>query len=206
MSAQPRRHLQPAPDPVDPALVVLNIDTGEQLPLADHLQGLEDELAGAQRDLSTWRRRHAELQRDKEAEAKESPLWPAAVQVFDYWRKRCKHMGSEWNLDRFEMIRPHLERSNTGKGKASKLTEELLARNIEICKLAVDGIAFDPFVSEGKNGRSIVHDGLHLVFGSTDLLEKRCKMAPTERIHEVFPPPPTSTTLLDGVDNCSESK
>ena len=187
MSTQPSRHLRPAPEPVDAALVVLNLQTGEQTPLEEHLQGLSDELAGAERDLKTWRRRHAELTRDRWREAQDGPLWPAAVAVFDYWRKQCKHPRSEWTLDRFEMIRPHLERSNTGKGRASKLSEELIARNVELCKLAIDGIAFDPFVTVAKNGRKIVHDGLHLIFEGTDVFEKRCKMAPAERIREVFP-------------------
>jgi hypothetical protein len=184
----PARHLRAADEPDDVPKLLVDPGTGQTFDLEGYVQGLRDELAGAERDLRGWRTRHANLLRDKEAEAEESPVWPAAVRVFDHWRKACKHPGSEWTYDRFELIRPHLERSNKGKGKASKLTPELIARNEEICKLAIDGIAFDPYVTQAKNGRSICHDGLHLIFGSADLLEKRCKMAPVERIREVFPP------------------
>lgn len=190
MAAMSARRLKPV-DPVEEEqlarLIVIDPDTGERVGTYGELtQELSDLLATAERNERTWRMRCRELERDRDAEAEESPVWPAAVRVFDYWRERCRHPGSEWTRERFEMIAPHLERSNTGKGKAGKLTPELIGRNEEICKLAVDGIAFDPFVTIGKNGRQVIHDGLHLVFGSTDLLEKRCKMAPLERIREVF--------------------
>lgn len=187
------RHLRPVEAP--PELRLVNADTGETFDLAAHVQELQDQIAGLQRDIRGWASRYGELKRDRQAEAEESPVWPAALRVFDYWRQQCRHPRSEWTLDRFEMIRPHLERSNTGKGKAAKLTPDLIARNEEICKLAVDGIAFDPYTTVGKNGRQIVHDGLHLVFGDTDALEKRCKMAPAERIREVFPPRSEQQTL-----------
>lgn len=194
MSAEPARHL--APVPAETPLIVVDPETGERVGmLAEHTQERDDVIAGLQRDVKGWAARYAELKRDKNAEAQESPVWAAALRVFDHWRLCCKHPGAEWTLDRFEMIRPHLERSNTGKGKAKKLTPELISRNEEICKLAVEGIAFDPYVTTGKNGRAITHDGLHLVFGDADLMEKRCKMAPVERIREVFPPKPEQTTL-----------
>lgn len=199
MSAEPARHLKPVADEV--ALIVVNPATGEQVgTLAEARQGLEDALAGAERDLNTWRTRHANLLRDKEAEARKSELWPKAIEVFDYWRLKCGHPRAEWTYDRFELIRPHLERSNTGKGKAKKLTPEMVERNVEICKLAVDALAFDPFIKPGKNGRPIRHDGLHLAFADADTLEKRCKLAPAERIREVFPPKVEQTTLDQAQD------
>ena len=172
--------------------LVVDPETGQAVgTYGDLMRQMNDQLAGAERDVRTWRARYADLKRDKEAEAEESPVWPAAIAVFDYWRERTGHRGAEWNLDRFELIRPHLERSNTGRGRrAAKLTPELISRNVEICKLAIDGIVLDPFVSEGRNGRQIVHDDLHLVFGKSrqgaSYFEKRCKMAPVERIREVF--------------------
>lgn len=194
MSALPDRHLRPVPEEVP--LIVVNPQTGERVgTLAEHKQPVEDALAGAERDLNKWRTLHAKLLRDKEGEARESELWPRALEVFDYWRVECKHPLAEWTYDRFELIRPHLERSNTGKGKAKKLTPEMVERNVEICKLAVDALAFDPYTTLGKNGRLIRHDGLHLAFADADTLEKRCKLAPAERIREVFPPKAEQTTL-----------
>jgi len=187
----PLRAVQPDDDRLANCLVV-DPETGQAVgTYGDLTRRLTDQLTGAERDVRTWRARHADLKRDKEAEAEESPVWPAAISVFDYWRERTGHLGAEWTLDRFELIRPHLERSNTGRGRrATKLTPDLISRNVEICKLAIDGIVFDPFVTTGANGRPLVHDDLHLVFGKSrqgaSYFEKRCKLAPVERIQEVF--------------------
>jgi hypothetical protein len=199
--AGPSRHLRAAPDPDDQLPEVLvDPETGLTYNVRARVQALEDQVAGAERDLNGWRTRHANLLRDREAEARETDIWPAAVEVFDYWRKRTGHRGAEWTMDRFDLIRPHLERSNTGKGRAKKMTAELLARNVELCKLAIDGLVFDAYVSEAKNGRKIVHDGLHLVFGKNaktgaDYFEARQHRAPIDRIREVFPPKPEQTSL-----------
>lgn len=189
------RHLQPVDESVEIPKLLVDPSTGQAFDLEGYVQTLTDELAGSERDCRSWRVRHAELLRDKEAEAQESELWPAALRVFDYWRQQCRHPRAEWTYDRFEMIRPHLERSNTGKGKARNLTPELVARNEEICRLAIDALAFDPYVTTGKNGRPYTHDGLHLAFADADTLEARCKKAPAERIRAVFPPKPEQQTL-----------
>lgn len=189
------RHLRPVEDADHLPELLVDPKTGLTYQVRPRLEELEDQLRGAERDLNTWRTRHANLTRDKEGEARESELWPAALEVFDHWRHACGHPKAEWTYDRFEMIRPHLERSNTGKGKAKKLTVELVRRNVEICKLAVDALAFDPHTKVGKNGRAIVYDGLHLAFENADVFEARCKKAPVERIREVFPPKPEQQRL-----------
>lgn len=168
---------------VDPA-------TGQTYELAARIEALQDQIAGAERDLNGWRTRHANLLRDREADARETELWPAALRVFDHWRKRCNHPKAEWTMDRFEMVRPFLERSNTGKGKATKLTAELLALNEARCMVAVEGIAFDPFKTKRKNGTWRRHDGWHLIFGEADQFEERVKAAPREAVERFMPAPP----------------
>lgn len=183
MSAQPDRHLRPVEDAPAANLVVVNGDTGERLgALADHVQPLEDAVAGLQRDIRGWTTRYADLKRDKEAEAEESPVWPAALRVFDHWRRVCNHPRSEWTLDRFELVRPWLER--LGNKKADPETR--LAEAEAMCKLAVDGIAFDPFTTQRKNGTKKSHDGWHLIFDTAERFEERCNAAPMERIREVI--------------------
>jgi len=188
MSAQPGRHLRPVEEEVP--LIVVNPETGERVGmLADHTQERDDVIAGLQRDVKGWAARYAELKRDKDAEAQESPVWPAALRVFDYWRQQCKHPRSEFSLDRFEMIRPHLERLSAKKRGRSDDPKERLEHAEALCKLAVDGLAFDPFVTTQKNGRSKSHTGWHLAFETADRFEARCNAAPLERIREVMGQP-----------------
>jgi hypothetical protein len=206
------RHLKTAPEPQEPNLVVMNTDTGEQLQLEDYLQGLRDEVSGLQRSLGAEHRRYEQLKRDKLAEAKEAEIWPAGLRVFEHWRKRCKN-GSKrttFTLDRFEMIAPFLEQYGDRKAPPEQRLEEAEA----LCKLAVEGIAFDHYETPGKNGKMVHHIGWHLIFGEADLFEKRCNAAPVEMIRKVLggerfdrkkstAAPAAVPSLLDGVDNCA---
>lgn len=175
------RHLRPVEDEVP--LIVVNPQTGERVSLLrDHTQALEDQIAGLQRDIRGWAARHADLKRDKDAEAEESPCWPAAVRVFDHWRRVCKHPRAVFTLDRFELVRPWLERL----GDKGATPEVRLAEAEAMCLLAVDGIAHDPFTTQRKNGTKKKHDGWHLIFGTAERFEERCNAAPLERIREVI--------------------
>lgn len=166
--------------------IVVDPGTGEQVgTFGEVTQDLTDHISGLQRDVAAEHRRYENLKRDREAEARESPVWPAAVRVFDYWRKQCRHAKAEWTLDRFDQLRPFLELSGKGKGRTSKLNDDLIARNEARCMLAIDGIAFDPYETPRKNGSMRRHDGWHLIFGNADQFEERCKAAPVERIEEV---------------------
>jgi hypothetical protein len=182
MNAQPNRHLKPVADEVP--LIVVNPETGERMGmLADHTQRLEDEIAGLQRDIRGWAARYGDLRRDKDAEAKESPVWPAAVRVFEYWRRQTgKTKRTVFTLDRFELVRPWLEKLGDPKAEPAKRLEEAEA----LCKLAVDGIAFDHYVEKAKNGTDRHHVGFHLIFKEADQFEKRCNSAPRERLDEVL--------------------
>lgn len=196
MSAESARHLKPAED--EPALIVVNPATGEQVgSLDDHTQRLKDEVASLTRNLCAEGVRYENLKRDKAAEAEKSPVWPAALRIFDHWRCECKHPRSEFSLDRFEMIRPFLEKLSAPKRGRPDSAEARLKKAEEICKLAVDGIAHDPFVTTRKNGSRRFHNGWHLIFGEADQFEERCNAAPIERIREVMGPPKAEQTTLD---------
>jgi hypothetical protein len=194
--SEPARHLTPVSD--SPPLIVVNPETGERVGmLADYRQELEDTVAGLQRDVRGWAARYAELKRDKDAEAEESPCWPAALRVFEHWRRQCNHPRSEFSLDRFEMIRPHLERLSRAKKGRPDSAEARLAHAEALCKLAVDGLAHDPFVTTRKNGTPKRHTGFHLAFETADRFEERCNAAPIERIREVIGQPKPEQTTLD---------
>jgi hypothetical protein len=182
MSAKPARHLKPVEDTAP--LVVVNPETGERMGmLADYMQSLEDEVAGLQRDVRGWAARYGDLKRNKDAEAEKSEVWPAAVRVFEYWRvKTGRSKRTIFTLDRFELVRPWLEK--LGNPKASP--DVRLTEAEALCKLAVDGIAFDHYVEQAKNGTQRHHTGFHLIFKEADQFEKRCNSAPRERIAEVI--------------------
>lgn len=175
MSAQPDRHLRPVEETPDVNFVVVNGETGERVgALADYVQPLEDTVAGLQRDIRGWAARYADLKRDKNSEAQESPTWPAAKRVFDHWRRACKHPRSAFTLDRFELIRPFLEKL----GDAKKPASERLAEAEALCKRAVDGAAHDPFITRRKNGSAKRHDSIDLIFRNADKMEEFCNRAP----------------------------
>lgn len=102
-----------------------------------------------------------ELKRDREAEAKVHPQRAAIVEVFDHWRESCRHPNSKLDADRADLI--------AGK---------LKVYGLETCKRAVDGAAFDPFVTQRKNGKPQRHDGIKLVFGTAEKFESFVNRAP----------------------------
>jgi hypothetical protein len=63
-----------------------------------------------QRDIRGWAARYGELKRDKEADAERSRYWPAAVEVFEYWQRVCKHPRSAWSAERFFLVEPFLKK------------------------------------------------------------------------------------------------
>lgn len=123
----------------------------------------EDNIAGLERDIRAWRTRYAELKRDKEEEAQNSPYWREAKEVFDYWREKCKHKGSKFAIDRYELILPFLKKDG-----------------VELCKRAIDGAAYDPMTQTRKNGTTERFDSLELIFRNRGKFESFCNRAPLE--------------------------
>jgi hypothetical protein len=157
-----RRHLEAVEDA--PTLIVVNPETGQQMgTLDEHLQELKDLLAGAETDVRAWRTRHANLKRDKEAEAREDPLWPEVVALFKLWQRACNHPKSTFGPERFEEAKPFLERHGA-----------------ELCQRAICGLAFDPFKTRRKNGTVKAHDGWHLAFGKVERFEECACKAPAD--------------------------
>lgn len=170
--------LRPADEP-DDSIPKLLVDpaTGQAFDLDGYVQNLRDELAGSERDCAGWRIRCAELRRDKEAEAEESTLWPLCLRVFNYWRTTCRHERSSFSLDRFQIMEtvllPH---ARTGK----KIDPKKLADVEALARRAIDGAAFDPYVTTRKNGSSKRHDGIDLIFRNADKFEEFANRAPRD--------------------------
>lgn len=145
-------HLRSVPAGVDP-------ETGEVT--CASCRALEDQIIGLQRDIRGWAARYAELKRDKEGEAERHELWGDARDIFTFWTVACKHPKSRFDASRFELIRPHLEKHGG-----------------RICRQAIEGAAFDPFITQRKNGSAKRHDGWELIFRDAGKLEEFVNRAP----------------------------
>lgn len=148
-----------------PALRLVNADTGEfhdpgTCQECDHK---DDVIAGLQRDIRGWAARYAELRRDRELEAKSHALYEPAKDLFGYWKLKCRHGRSRFTAERFELVRPLLEKYGEGA-----------------CRKAIEGAAFDPFVTTRKNGSSQRHDSWELIFRDAGKLEDFANRAPRE--------------------------
>jgi hypothetical protein len=126
----------------------------------------EDQVKGLERDLRTWRLRYADLMRDKEAEAKKDPLWADAARLFKEWKRLCRPKSkAQLTYDRFALIQPFLKR-----------------HGFDLCLLAIEGAAFDPFITTRKNGRPNPHNGIPLIFKDADKFESFVQRAPKEAV------------------------
>jgi hypothetical protein len=123
--------------------------------LQDHVRGLERNLAG-------WAHRCAELERDKLAEAQTSQLWPLAVQWHEH-HQRVTGRRSTFKLDTYEKAEPFLK-----------------AYGIEVCLAASEGIAFDHYISDRKNGTKNHHTTWKVLLGSTERFEEALNAAPLD--------------------------
>ena len=162
MAAHAERHLH-----------IVDADTGSVLDEHPEIQGLRDEIKGLKRDLAAWRRRYAELERDKEREARDSQLWPVAVRVFRAWQLATGHTETCFDHKRFALVEPFLKNRSTASN---------------VCLRAVAGHAFDHFTAERKNGTVRRFDEWERLFKDAGQVEERANRAPADwRTREPFP-------------------
>lgn len=115
------------------------------------IRRLQDEVMGLKRDVRAWHYRYAELARDKEQEAMDHKLWPAAVELFAYWKQVCKHPQTEWMSDRFWIVLPFLKKYGFYK-----------------CKAAIAGAAYDHYSDTRRNGTAVHYNEWHRIFSAKD--------------------------------------
>ncbi len=145
-------------------LRVVDTNTGDSMLLADYLQPLNDTIDGLQRDIRGWTSRYADLRRNKVKKAKESPLWPKALELFKFWQQECNHKRSKFSPERFWLVEPFLE------------DEEHYG--FEICQRAIAGAAYDPYITKRKNGTSKFHNDWELIFRNAGKVEDMANRAP----------------------------
>jgi hypothetical protein len=146
-------------------LVLVDTSTGEQHNVSEcpRCAELQDILHGAEKDLNAWRTRYANLKRDKEAEARDDPLWPNAVKLFKLWKSLTGSTRSKFRAERFEQVEPFLRDHGP-----------------EMCVRAIVGACFDPFVTTRKNGSKKKHWGWELIFRTAEKTEEMANRAPSD--------------------------
>lgn len=179
------------PDPAAPRalghlhVVTINEQTGETREGCPHCaaraeeeQRLEDVIEGLQRDIAGWAARHAELKRDKAAEAKADPLWPNAVRLFRFYCRLTGKPGKPrrltWTVERFEEVRPFLKK-----------------HGLAMCERAIVGRVFDHHIGQRRNGSPIHYHEWGRIFGAmgkgsaAENFEESCRRAPLDFVSEL---------------------
>lgn len=133
--------------------------------LRREVAALNDQLEGAEREVRAWRARFADLARDKDAEARKHPLYTRAEGLFNEWRILCRHPRAKWSPDRFKVVQPFLK-----------------SDGYDLCLLAIQGAALDPYTKPRANGSIKRFDDFELVFRDRYKFEEFCARAPAEAL------------------------
>lgn len=159
-------------EPARPAprhLRVIDTQTGELADDCESCRALSDQLAGLDRDLRAWRARYADLKRDREGEARASEYWQPGEWLFNHWRHVCNHPRAVFTVDRFWLVHPFLSNARYGKTMRDR---------VAVCRLAINGAAFDAFTKVRKNGTVQRFDDWSLIFRDAAHMEEFANKAP----------------------------
>lgn len=129
----------------------------------DRCAVLEDQLKGAQKDISAWRTRHANLERKTQDEAQKNAWWLPAQALFEYWKSATGHKNSRWTNDRFYAAEPLLRKYG-----------------VEVFARAIAGIANDPYTKMRRNGTVQRYDSWATLCKNADSLEEYANRAPRD--------------------------
>lgn len=149
--------------------------------LKAEIEQLQTDLKMAQRDVKAKNRRIAELQRNKVRERLGYERYDDVERIARYWHKKCRQGNSRCNPmapDRFDAVRGLLEQerivvdAETGEKRREPMY------TLQQFKAAIDGAAFDCFVTKRKNGSVQLHDDLELICRSSKHFEEFVAKAP----------------------------
>lgn len=143
--------------------------------LAD-LQAAETQIRMLERERAGQRLRIAQLQRDKAKERDEHPRRADVERCHAYWQRRCNHPRAGLDDATFFAIAALLElRVENGKRREREFSWP------DDFKRAIDGAAFDPWVTTRKNGSKKRHDDLGLIFRDAAHMREFVAKAPGAR-------------------------
>lgn len=162
-------------------IVHVDQDTGQPLDRCPGCVTSETQIEMLERDLQGKRLRIAELEANRDAEARAHKWWPRAVRLFDIWRERSGHTRCEWTGERFWIAVPALR----------KFDDYMIERGIA-------GLCYDPHKSDPlKRGGVEIYNWWENLFlknrrPSTANVERYANRAP----RDYAPPPPAEVTDL----------
>jgi hypothetical protein len=134
--------------------------TGEICP---NCETVRRDVESLEAELRIKRRKIKELQADRERQAEHHELWEPAQFLYHHWQVVCNRRKSPWTTDRFWLIEPFLRQKKHG---------------IVVCRQAIDGAAWESWVTELRNGRFEVHNRWEKIFESSGSVEKHANKAP----------------------------
>jgi hypothetical protein len=137
----------------------------------------DDEIATLRTEKAGWSSRYHNLRREVMAEESHD-LFPAATRLFEFWKERCNHPRTKFKAEHFKACEPYLR--DYGE---------------EMCRRAIEGVAYDPYRTQRKNGTWKRHDGWgNIIFKNTESFTEHCNKAPYH-----LPSPERVKTLADAL-------
>ena len=146
----------------EPSLRLVDTASGELTDPTTVIVGLEEVIAGLERDLRAKRTTITKLENALTDKAEAHALYPQAEIVFAHWKRACNHPRSLLGEKRREAILSRLKEGYTVE---------------QLCK-AVDGLAYDPNQKPRKNGSMERYDDLEIAMRSDQNVERYANRAP----------------------------
>ncbi len=149
-----------------PLLKLVDPETGELHDLAPCPTCAEasDVIAGLERTIRSQGATIVRIQRNRASDAENHELYPVAELIYEHWKARCTHPRAKFGWQEFEQIQPFLAKHGE-----------------EMCRRAVEGIAFDHFTDMRRNGTTRRHDGWELLFRNSTKFMEFANRAPKEK-------------------------
>jgi hypothetical protein len=140
--------------------VAFDSSTGEVCP---NCNVLHRDIDGLEADIRIKNRKIARLEEDTERKAENSEYWAAARELFHHWQIVCNRRRSPWSAQRFWEVEPFMRAKAFGPEKVRR---------------AIDGIAYQSWVSQRTNGTVKWHTDWAKLFESPSSVEEGCNRAP----------------------------
>lgn len=116
-----------------------------------------------ERELRMKRRNIEDLEADKDRQAETHELADKARAIFWHWQIVCNKRNSPFTPDRFWQILPFLKNKKYG---------------VDGCRKAIDGAAFESWVTQQRNGYIKWHVAWDKIFEKAGTVEDRINRAP----------------------------